>query len=125
MPKNSPFEVVAILASLSIVMAGASFVVRWDEARLAKRGDRERLARAWPPTSRDNAVIGLTLLVGPIVGVLAVVFHFFRTRSRSLLLPWRWSPVGLLLGLGWAAAIVAVDYAVIVLLALAWGIPLD
>lgn len=57
-----------------LVTTGLTFlVVVLDERRLGRR-DEARLERAWPPTSRDAAIIAL--------GPLALPFHFARTRGR-------------------------------------------
>ncbi|MBS2015791.1 MAG: hypothetical protein JST00_23085 [Deltaproteobacteria bacterium] len=112
-PKESPYEVVVMVVSLLVLMAGSSAVVRFDERRL----DEEQLERAWPPSSRDNALIGLSFLGAPLIGLFAVWFHFFRTR--------RWRPKGFFLGLLWVVAIMAVNAIVVIGLSLALGLPLD
>ena len=112
-------------------MTASSLVVRWDERRLerkAEAGDavaEARLERAWPTTSRDNALIGIAFLAAPLLTIFAVWFHFFRTRSTSLLRPWCWSPVGFLLGLAGATAVVLANVAVVLALAFLLGMPLD
>ncbi|MDB4940611.1 MAG: hypothetical protein JWP97_145 [Labilithrix sp.] len=122
---------VLLVVSMVVVIAASWLVVRWDERRLeraAASGDRlaeERLARAWAAPGRDNALIGLPLLAAPLLGIVAVWFHFFRTRSSSLLRPWRWSPVGFLLGLAGAALVLLTNAVVVIALALALGMPLD
>jgi len=118
---ESPYEVVVLVVSCAVLVTGSVLVVKRDERRL----DEERLARAWPPASRDNALIGLALLAAPLLGLLAVVFHFFRTRSEALWPPWKWSPRGALLGLAWVALIVFVNAVVVTGLAWALGLPLD
>ncbi len=118
---DDPREVVILVLSLIVLIAASSVVVRLDERRL----DEERLERAWPETSRDNALIGLAFLASPLLALFAVWFHFFRTRSRALWPPWRWSPKGFLLGVA-AVVLVMVVHAVIVLsAAYALGMPLD
>ncbi len=121
MRNESPYEVVLLVASCTVLVTASVLVVRFDERRLSE----ERLERAWPPASRVNALIGLALLAAPILGLFAVWFHFFRTRSRALWPPWRWSPVGFLLGLVWVLAILVVNAAVVMSLAWAFGLPLD
>jgi hypothetical protein len=119
------------VASLAVMITVSSLIVRWDERRLqraADRGDRraeERLERAWSPPSRDNAIIGLAFLAAPLIGLFAVFFHFFRTRSRSVLLPWRWSPTGFFLGLAAALVVMMANAAVVLTLAWALGVPFD
>lgn len=119
--QESPYEVLILLASFAVVVTGSVLVVRWDERRL----DEERLERAWPPASRDNALIGLSLLGAPIVGLFAVWFHFFRTRSRAMWPPWRWSPTGFLLGLAAVLVVMITNAAVVLTLAYALGLPLE
>lgn len=110
-----------MVASCAILVTASVLVVKRDERRL----DEERLERAWPPSSRDNALIGLALLGAPILGLFGVVFHFFRTRSKALWPPWRWSPLGFALGLGWAMAIMVLNALVVTGLAWVFDIPLD
>jgi hypothetical protein len=119
--QESPYEVLILLASFAVVVTGCVLVVRWDERRL----DEERLERAWPPASRDNALIGLSLLGAPLVGLFAVWFHFFRTRSRAMWPPWRWSPTGFLLGLAAVLVVMIANAAVVLTLAYALGLPLE
>jgi hypothetical protein len=96
-------------------------VVRLDERRL----DEETLERAWPATSRDNALIGLAFLASPLLALFAVWFHFFRTRSKALWPPWRWSPKGFLLGLAAVLVVLIVHVAIVLSVAYALGMPLD
>ena len=112
---------VILIASLAVLVTASVLVVRFDERRLSD----ERLERAWPAPSRDNALIGLALLGAPIVGLFAVWFHFFRTRSRALWPPWRWSVLGFLLGLVAVLAIMIANAVVVLGLAYALGLPLD
>jgi hypothetical protein len=118
---ESPYEVVILIVSCAVLVTASVLVVRFDEKRLSE----ERLERAWPPSSRDNALIGLALLGAPIVGLFGVWFHFFRTRSRALWPPWRWSPAGFGLGVAAVVAIMAVNAAVVLTLAYLLGLPLD
>ncbi len=102
-----------MVASLLVLITGSSLVVRFDERRLSE----EQLERAWPPSSRDNALIGLSFLGAPLIGLFAVWFHFCRTR--------RWHPWGIVQGLLWVMAIMAANLAVVVALSLAVGLPLE
>ncbi|MBX3186958.1 MAG: hypothetical protein KF819_08085 [Labilithrix sp.] len=120
-PEESPYKVIILVVSIVVLITGSALAVRFDERRL----DEERLERAWPPPSRDNAVIGLALLGAPIVGLFAVWFHFFRTRSRALWPPWKWSPVGFALGLAWVTAIMIANALVVLTLAWALDLPMD
>ncbi len=120
-PPDDPREIIVLVLSLVVLMAAGSAIVRFDERRLGE----ERLARAWPDTSRDNALIGLAFLASPLLSLFAVWFHFFRTRSRALWPPWRWSPAGLLLGVVAVALVLLVHAAVVLSVAYALGMPLE
>jgi hypothetical protein len=83
--------IIELLASWMVTTALTFLVVILDERRLSE----ERLERAWPPTSRDAAIVAF--------GPLALPIHFIKTRghlksARGLL--------GLLLGLALGAAAV-------------------
>jgi hypothetical protein len=119
--QESPYEVVILVVSCAVLVTASVLVVKFDERRLSE----ERLERAWPPASRDNALIGLALLAAPLLGLFAVWFHFFRTRSRALWPPWRWSPIGFLLGLAAVVAIMIANAVVVLTLAYALGLPLE
>jgi len=96
-----------------IVTTGLSWLaVRLDERRLSA----ERLERAWPPSSRDAAMLAF--------GPLAVPFHFVRTRAhfRSAV-GIAWIPLGILLGLAVLAAIMLVSWALLEGFAWVLGVP--
>ena len=120
-----------LVASCAVIVIVSSLIVRFDERRLQRAADNgdlraeERLERAWTPPSRDSALIGLALLAAPLLGLFAVFFHFFRTRSRAVLRPWTWSPWGFLLGLLAVLAVMAANAAVVVTLAYVLGLPLE
>jgi hypothetical protein len=118
---DSPWEVVIMIASAATLITLSSLVVRFDERRLGE----ERLERAWPPAGRDNALIGMGMLLSPLIPLLAVWFHFFRTRSTALWPPWKWSPKGWLLGLGCAVGIMAVNVAVVLVIAAVVGLEVE
>lgn len=118
---ESPYEVVILIVSCTVLVTASVLVVKRDERRLSE----ERLERAWPAASRDNALIGLALLGAPLVGLFGVWFHFFRTRSAALWPPTRWSPLGFVLGLAWVLAIMVANAAVVLSLAYALGLPLE
>ena len=71
-------DVAELLLSWVLSLFACFVVVIRDENRLPP----ERLGRAWPPVSRDAAIVAF--------GQLAVFVHFVRTRG------WRGVPVGLL-----------------------------
>ncbi len=118
---DDPSEVIILVLSLVVLMTASSLVVRLDERRL----DEERLERAWPATSRDNALIGLAFLASPVLALFAVWFHFFRTRSKALWPPWRWSPKGFLLGIAGVLVVLVVHVAIVLSVAYALGMPLE
>ena len=120
-PPDDPREVVILILSLIVLMAASSLVVRLDERRL----DEERLERAWPEPSRDNALIGLAFLASPLLALFAVWFHFFRTRSRALWPPWRWSPKGFVMGFAAVVLVLVVHVAIVLSVAYALGMPLE
>jgi hypothetical protein len=66
-------ELVELLVSWVVTTALSFVLVIWDERRLA-RARPERLERAWPPSSRDSALVAF--------GVLALPLHFARTRGH-------------------------------------------
>lgn len=119
--QDSPWEVVIMVVSAATLITLSSLVVRFDERRLGE----ERSERAWPPAGRDNAIIGLGMLLSPLVALLAVWFHFFRTRSRAMWPPWRWSARGWLLGLSCAIGILAVNVLVVLTIAAAVGLDVE
>lgn len=98
---DPPAEVVLLVVSWVALTTIGVVVVRRDERRLSPAA----LAYAWPETSRDSAIIGLSLLASPLLGLFAVAFHFWRTR--------RFRPLGLLLGCAIAIGIFAIDVALI------------
>lgn len=109
MPAPEPAsEVVVLLASWAVTTALSFVVVIRDERRL----DEASLARAWPPASRDAAIVGL--------GIFAVPFHFLKTRSPSMW-PWRWSLRGLALGIAWAIVVLVGNGLVVLALDAALG----
>jgi hypothetical protein len=87
-------ELLEVLVSWAVVLPGGAAVLVLDERRL--RGPQ--LARAWPVGSRDAALFAVFNF--PVLLLVVLPLHFWRTR-RSLL--------GTLAGVGWVAALVAVD----------------
>ena len=82
------YEVFELLGSFVVTTTALFAIVLRDERRLSP----ERLACAWPPSSRSAALV--------VFGVLALPVYYARTR-RSL--------VGFLLGLGLAIAVSALN----------------
>lgn len=113
-----------MVASTATLITLSSLVVRFDERRLDRLG-HERLERAWPEAGRDNAIIGMGMLLSPLVSLLAVWFHFVRTRSSGLWPPWKWSLRGWLLGFSCVLAIIAVDAGLVLAIAAAAGLSVD
>jgi hypothetical protein len=122
---------VILVASCAVIVTVSSLIVRYDERRLQRAADNgdaraeQRLERSWSPPSRDNALIGLALLAAPLLGLFAVWFHFFRTRSGSPWLPWRWSLTGFLLGIAAVILTMIANATVVITLAYALGLPLE
>jgi hypothetical protein len=86
-------ELAQIVASWTTTLPAVATIIVRDERRL--RG--EQLSRAWPAPSRDAAIFGLWNLG---VHHLCVLVHFAKTRRTFR---------GVVAGLMWLVAIVAVD----------------
>jgi hypothetical protein len=119
--EDSPLEVVFILVAWITIVGASLLVVRLDERRLVRRGREDALEWAWPPASRDSAIVGLGLLLSPLASLFALFFHFTRTRARLA-----WPPWGILVGLGLGLLAVVVVFAfyaaVVMALAFAFGV---
>lgn len=105
-------EILELAVSWVITTALLFAVVIFDERRM----DEATLERAWPPASRDAAIV--------YFGLLALPLHFARTRgdlrsARGV----AWTALGLVLGVIAATAIVLVDAAVLWVLENALGMP--
>ena len=107
-------QALEILLSWAVTTALLFLVVLTDERRMSE----ERLENAWPPASRDLFLVWL--------GVLALPFHFARTRGRFLSirqhLGW-WK--GFAMGLAAGALVTAIDVAIMTAFAYAAGLPID
>jgi hypothetical protein len=79
-------EVAGMVISWALTTAALFAIVLFDERRMRP----EHLERAWPPSSRNAALV--------VFGVLAIPIHFIRTR-RSL--------AGVALGIGAFALCIA------------------
>jgi hypothetical protein len=88
-------EFVQVLASWIATVAAFATLITRDERHLKKAA----LERAWPPASRDAAILGV-FLFGAVYAMLAVLIHFARTR-RSL-----W---GAAVGLFWGMCLLLLD----------------
>ena len=109
-------QALEILLSWGVTTALLFLVVLTDEKRMSE----ERLENAWPVASRDLFLVWL--------GVLALPFHFARTRGRFFTLdPIRHLRWWMGFGMGLAAAIIVtlIDAAVVTAFAYAAGLPLD
>lgn len=92
-------ELVQILASWAVAAPAVVAIVRIDEARLPDGA----LARTWPPVSRDSAFVLLWMLgFHPVVLMAFFLVRFVRTR------PWL---KGVILGVTWTSAVVALEVA--------------
>ena len=96
-------EIASLLASWATTTAAIFALLAWDERRL----DDAQRARAWPVASRRCAVV--------VMGLLCVPVHFWRTRRSAR---------GLLLGIAWTAALVALLSAVEGIVSAAAGVAL-
>lgn len=109
-------QAVEILLSWAVTTTLLFLVVLTDEKRMSE----ERLENAWPVASRDLFIVWL--------GILALPFHFARTRGRFFTLRLRrhlgwWK--GLAMGLVAAVVVGLVDAAIMTAFAYAAGLPLD
>jgi hypothetical protein len=109
-------QALEILLSWAVTTALLFVIVLTDEKRLSE----EQLEGAWPVASRNLFLVWL--------GVLALPFHFARTRGRFFTLEARrhlgwWKGFGM--GLTGAAAVTLIDVAVMTAFAYAAGLPLD
>jgi hypothetical protein len=96
-------EVVQIVASWAATLPTVATIIVLDERHL----EGEALARAWPPQSRDAAIFGIYLGVPPF----CVLVHFVRTRRSTL---------GVVIGLLWFCAVVAINIGAQVGVAIDW-----
>jgi hypothetical protein len=85
------WDVVQIVVPWGVTTWAIFMLLRWDESRLSP----EQLSRAWPAVSRVSAVVGFSFLAVPV--------HFWRTRRGAR---------GVLIGLLWAALVLALDVGV-------------
>lgn len=113
---TSRVQALEILLSWGVTTALLFLVVLTDEKRMSE----ERLENAWPIASRNLFIVWL--------GVLALPFHFARTRGRfftlSPLTHLRWW-LGLLMGLVAATVVALIDAAIMTAFAYATGQPID
>jgi hypothetical protein len=113
---TSRVQALEILLSWAITTALLFLVVLTDEKRMSE----ERLENAWPVASRTLFLVWL--------GILALPFHFARTRGRFFTLSPRrhvgwW--LGFLMGLAAATVVALIDAAIMTAFAYAAGLPLD
>lgn len=109
-------QALELLLSWAVTTALLFLVVLTDEKRMSD----ERLEDAWPVASRNLFIVWL--------GILALPFHFARTRGRFFTLDprrhLRWW-MGLAMGLGAAILVGLIDAAVMTAFAYAAGLPTD
>lgn len=107
-------QALEILLSWAVTTLLLFVVVLTDEKRMTE----ERLEEAWPPASRDLFLVWL--------GILALPFHFARTRGRFFSvrrhLGW-W--LGFVMGLVAAILVGLVNVAVVTAFDYAAGLPID
>ena len=72
-------EFVQVVVTMVVVPSVLALIVRLDERRLSP----ERLARAWPPVTRD-VVVFATWQFGVLFGIPALFVWFLRTRRSWL-----------------------------------------
>lgn len=72
-------ELIQVVATMIVVPSVQAWIVRADERRLAPG----RLARAWPPVTRDTVVFA-TWQFGVLFGVPALLVWFIRTRRSFI-----------------------------------------
>jgi hypothetical protein len=109
-------QALEILLSWAVTTTLFFLVVLTDERRMSE----ERLENAWPVASRNLFIVWL--------GVLALPFHFARTRGRFFSLDVRkhfgwWK--GFLMGLLAGTIVTLIDAAIMTAFAYAAGLPLD
>jgi hypothetical protein len=88
-------EFVQVIVSLFATVPPFAAILRYDERRLTG----EQRSRAWPPSSRDAAVLG-SFLFGLPYALTGLVVYFVRTR-------WSWR--GALLGLAAAVGLFSLN----------------
>lgn len=107
-------QALEILLSWAVTTALLFVVVLTDEKRMSE----ERLEEAWPVASRNLFLVWL--------GVLALPFHFARTRGRFFSvrrhLGW-WK--GFSMGLAAAVVVTLIDVAIITAFDYAAGLPIE
>ena len=104
-------EVIELLVSWTVTTALSFAVVILDE----RRSSEQRLERAWPPSSRNAALVAF--------GILAVPLHFIRTRGGfGTIHGLRDKLIGLVLGVVALTAVVIVAMLVVEGVALVLGL---
>jgi hypothetical protein len=106
-------EVIELVLSWLVTNALTFTVVILDERKWL---DEAQLERAWPPSSRDAAIVAF--------GVLALPVHFIKTRGHFRSLRGVLGiPLGLLLGLAAVLLVAALSTLVLEGFALIFGLP--
>lgn len=96
-------ELAELLAAWVATAPTVVAILVLDERRLRP----DQLGRAWPPASRDAALLTAWLLgFSPLICTVLFMTHFVRTR--------RW-PLGVVLGLAWSVV------ATLVFVGAVWG----
>lgn len=107
-------EIILLVVSWVVTNAFTFLIVILDERRMSE----DRLERAWPPSSRDAAIIAF--------GVLALPVHFTKTRghlrsARGVL----GFPLGLLMGVVAVVLVALLSGLFLELIAWILGLPTD
>jgi len=108
--------VLELVISWAVTTTLLFLIVLTDEKRMSE----ERLEEAWPPATRTLVLVWL--------GILALPFHFARTRGRLFTTnPRRFVGWWIGLGLGLVASVLValIDTAVVTAFAWAVGLPID
>jgi hypothetical protein len=106
-------ETTELVVSWILTTTLTFLIVIFDERKLLDRSQRER---AWPPPSRDAAIVAF--------GVLSLLVHFMKTRGhfgslRGVL----GFPLGLLMGVVAILAVALVSSLLLEGVALLFGLP--
>ena len=108
-------NVAELVVSWLVTTALTFAIIIFDERRMSP----ERLERAWPPSSRDAAIIAF--------GPLALLIHFLRTRGgfRTWKRFFLGIPLGCIMGIGSLFVVSLVGTVLVNIVMMALGYPVD